>query len=1556
MKRKIWIALLSAAMLAACAFGFAACGGENEDPQPQVWTMETVYAEAQELGYTGTLEEFIATVSGKDGQDGVGISSVELNEVGDLIISFTDGSEINLGSVVGTPGANGQDGVSIVGASVNADGNLILSLSDGSSIDCGRVVGADGQDGMDGQDGQDGTDGQDGQDGMDGQDGQDGTDGQDGRGISQAYINEEGKLTIEYSDGTSAVLDTVVGADGKDGDGIQTVHIDENGHLIVQLTNGSELNLGNVVGKDGQDGEDGVDGTDGDSVSGASINNSGELILTFVSGKQIIVGNVVGSDGENGADGIGIQTVIINERGELVVTLTNDSELNLGNVVGKDGQDGEDGASITKAEINAEGHLILTFSDSHTLDCGSVKGEDGVGVVRVFFNESGELIVSLSDGTEVNCGKIPVCVHQYSDWEDGIAPTCTSMGYQSRTCSICGNVEYLFLEETGHIAQEYIKTQSSHSYWCAQCNVFVEELHNFQEDGSCMVCGYEADYSLGLEYHMIGDGTSYRVSGIGSFQGTDLVIPAEYRGIPVTSIEISAFEYCSGLTEIVIPDSVTSIGDAAFRGCSGLASVTIGNGVTWIGNYAFYNCSGLTGELIIPNGMTSIGNYTFYGCSGLTGELIIPDSMTSIGDYTFYGCSGLTEIVIPDSVTSIGDYTFYGCSGLTGKLIIPDSVTSIGSSAFYKCSGLTEITIPDSVTSIARGAFRYCSGLTEMTIPFVNTYFGAIFGAYVSEGHEDYVPSSLKIVTITGGTSINDYAFRDCSGLTEITIPDSVTSIGSSAFEDCSGLTEITIPDSVTSIGYGAFSGCSGLTKITIPDGVTSIGISAFSGCSGLTEITIPDGVTSIGISALEGCSRLTKITIPFVGAQNKGVEESHFGSIFGSAYSAGNDAYVPISLETVIITGGTSIGSYAFERCSGLTEITILDSVTSIGNHAFSGCSGLTEIFIPDSVTSIESNAFRGCSGLTIYCEVESHPSGWGSDWNYDNCPVVWNCNNNEVANDGCIYAVIDGIRYALQDGIATVAEQSTALSGAISVPDSVTYHEVSYSVTSIGDYAFRDCSGLTEITIPDSVTSIGSSAFRDCSGLESITVEDGNPVYHSAGNCLIETESKTLIAGCQYSVIPTDGSVTSIGERTFYNCSGLTEITIPDSVTSIGRSAFSGCSGLTSITIPDSVTSIGEGVFSGCSGLTEITIPDSITSIGWYAFSGCSGLTSITIPDGVTSIGDYAFSGCSGLTIYSETASKPSGWNSNWNYSNCPIVWNCNNNNVAEDGYIYAVIDGVRYALQDGIATVAEQSTTLSGAISVPESVAYQGGSYSVESIGDSAFNSCSGLTEITIPDSVTSIGDYAFSGCSGLTIYCEVESQPSGWNSNWNYSNCPVVWNCSNNDVANDSYIYIVIDGIRYALKDGIAKVVRQSTALSGAISIPESVTYHEASYSVTSIGNYAFRDCIGLTEITIPNGVTSIGNYAFRDCIGLTEITIPDSVASIGDYAFYNCSGLTSVYYMGTAEEWEGISIYAGNAYFTSATRYYYIENEADVPQDGGNYWHYDTDGVTPVVWE
>ena len=516
----------------------------------------------------------------------------------------------------------------------------------------------------------------------------------------------------------------------------------------------------------------------------------------------------------------------------------------------------------------------------------------------------------------------------------------------------------------------------------------------------------------------------------------------------------------------------------------------------------------------------------------------------------------LKEVVIGNNVSSIPGNAFKGCTSLS-KVTIGDSVTSIGDYAFYYCKSLTSVTIPDSVTSIGDGAFLGCASLTSVTIG-------------------DSV------------TSIGDYAFGGCTSLTSVTIPDSVTSIGNSAFNGCTSLTSVTIPDSVTSIGDYAFAGCTSLTSVTIGDSVTSIGGSAFYDCTSLTSVTIGDGVKSIGYRAFSSCSSLTSVTIP------------------DSVTSIGDWAfYNCTSLTSVTIGDGvTSIGSHAFEDCDSLKSVTIGDSVTSIGDWAFYNCTSLTSVTIGDGVTSIGGSAFLFCTSLTIYCEAASKPSGWDYYWNDSNCPVVWDANNSDVADDGYIYYIDEnGLRYALKDTTATVVRQSENLRGNIEISASVRYKGITYSVTSIGYRAFYSCDSLTSVTIPDSVTSIGERAFTGCTLLETITVDSGNSVYHSAGNCLIETATKTLIVGCKNSVIPDDGSVTSIGGYAFAWCTSLTSVTIGNSVTSIGVWAFYGCTSLTSVTIPDSVTIIGEDAFSWCDSLTSVTFEGTVAQ--WNAIS---------------------------------------------------------------------------------------------------------------------------------------------------------------------------------------------------------------------------------------------------------------------------------------------------------------------------------------------------------------
>ena len=281
-----------------------------------------------------------------------------------------------------------------------------------------------------------------------------------------------------------------------------------------------------------------------------------------------------------------------------------------------------------------------------------------------------------------------------------------------------------------------------------------------------------------------------------------------------------------------------------------------------------------TGDVVIPEkftyegveySVTSIGNGAFNSCSGLT-SVTIPNSVTSIGYQAFYGCSSLTSVTIGNSVTSIGDWAFYSCSGLT-SVTIPNSVTYIGSDAFHGCSGLTSVTIPNSVTSIGSFAFRECSGLTSVHITDLAAWCKIAFSMIsysnpLSYAHHLYLNGEeIKDLVIPNSvTTIGNYAFLGCSGLTSVAIPNSVTSIGDGAFDSCTGLTSVTIPNSVTSIGQTAFRYCTGLTSVTIPNSVTSIGGVAFEGCTGLTSVTIGSGVRYIYERAFAGCNKLEEV------------------------------------------------------------------------------------------------------------------------------------------------------------------------------------------------------------------------------------------------------------------------------------------------------------------------------------------------------------------------------------------------------------------------------------------------------------------------------------------------------------------------------------------------------------------------------------------------------------------------------------------------------------------------------------------------------------------------
>ena len=512
-----------------------------------------------------------------------------------------------------------------------------------------------------------------------------------------------------------------------------------------------------------------------------------------------------------------------------------------------------------------------------------------------------------------------------------------------------------------------------------------------------------------------------------------------------------------------------------------------------------------------------------------------------------YGSEGLIFEQVGD------EYKVVGYKGNDSEIIVPDTWKSL------------------PVTEIGNGVFENCTHLEKLTLPFVgqradgltsNDHFGYIFGADTYVGNPTSVPSSLKTVIITGGTSIAPLAFNRCESLKSVTLPDTVTSIGNAAFNHCTSLESIEIPNSITEISSSVFVSCISLTNVVIPDSVTSIGQDAFGDCTSLTGIIIPDSVKIINQYAFRNCKSLEEITIPFVGATKDGDTNTYFGYIFGASSYSGNSSYVPSSLKTVIITGGTSIDDDAFCKCASLVSIELPDGLTQIGSDAFRDCASLANIKIPASVTSIAPWAFWECISLKNIA-ISNGVTSIGR-YAFYGCTSLKNIAipDSVISIGSSAFECCTSLeKITLPFVGATKEGTSNTYFGYIfgvgyagSIPSSLKTVIITGGST-IYSGAFKNCTSLENIEIPDSVTSIGISAFRDCTSLGSI-------------------------------IFGKNSQLTSIEYSAFYNCTSLASITIPDDVTFIGWNAFGGC------------TRLKSAVFKNTSGwkVGDTSIPSSI------------------------------------------------------------------------------------------------------------------------------------------------------------------------------------------------------------------------------------------------------------------------------------------------------------------------------------------------------------------------
>ena len=542
-------------------------------------------------------------------------------------------------------------------------------------------------------------------------------------------------------------------------------------------------------------------------------------------------------------------------------------------------------------------------------------------------------------------------------------------------------------------------------------------------------------------------------------------VPETIDGCEVIAIGEFAFENCSRVTSVSVPDCIKTIGRGAFKGMTSLEKVSVpytGKSLNKTGyegyfgyvfdytttetdgtvnqngyysyipssikevtvtqnsiipGYAFQNCASV--EKITAAKVTSCGSYSFRGCSSLT-DFSSAAELKTIGDYAFGDCIGMTSIVIPASTTTIGAHAFDGCKNVK-SIDFNDAETSIGDYAFANIPEITVLTVSKNATSIGRGAFYKDNKLTTVSIPYTGKsvdasgyegVFGYIFDFTTSSSafgityqninnYYYFIPTDIKTVTVTNDNRLADNAFYNCANITAVNL-SRCTSLGNTAFGNCEKLSTVTLPDKLTSIGNSAFSNCTGLTAIQLPSSLKTIGNSAFYQCKNIKECNLPASLTTIG--------------------------------------------------------------EYAFEGCSGVTELTVPDSVTSIGYGAFIGMplTKLTVPFIGKGMTSTDQDGILG------------YWFGSGSIKQLYNSSTYVSC---------AIPTTLKEVTVTRATRIPYGAFSNCSFIEKIDIPD---------TVTSIEDRAFYNCSGLTSLTTTEKITSIGNSAMAGCPNLTVFGVKD--------------------------------------------------------------------------------------------------------------------------------------------------------------------------------------------------------------------------------------------------------------------------------------------------------------------------------------------------------------------------------------------------------------------------------------------------------------------------------
>ena len=986
----------------------------------------------------------------------------------------------------------------------------------------------------------------------------------------------------------------------------------------------------------------------------------------------------------------------------------------------------------------------------------------------------------------------------------------------------------------------------------------------------------------GIYYDISGSNVSvtYKTTSYNSYSGT-VNIPATvtYNGTTynVTSIGPSAFQGCTGLIRVVIPNTVNYLMNNAFKGCTGLRNITIPSSVFTIYNNVFDGCTNLRTVICLSKTVRNwyVNNFSTEAYTYAT--LFVPSGYVEAYQSSS-SCWGEFEHVEEIGCDFVQDAIFYDDLGnnhvavrnvsaniecYSGDIVIPQTVTN-GDNTY-------------TVTSVAAEAFYYGYQLKGVVLP-----------STVGE--------------------IGTYAFYDCNSLTSVNIPEGVTAINFCTFGNCRSLPSITIPASVTWIAQNAFVNCFQLTSITC-------------------WATTPPMCVDSSCFPSEAYSNAT-LTVPSAALNDYKAADvwSNFSNIIGknSDFEAGGIYYIITAPNTASVTykdrnynsysgtvnvpstvthNGTTytvtaVGQAAFYKCTDLTSVTLPNTVTMLDYAAFANCSSLTSIDIPSSVTELGEFCFQNCTALEViringeitaiprqcftYCS-SLHTLSWPSTIKEIGPFALYECRNL----------------------------------GSLILPD---------DLETLQPYAISNCSSLSGVIIPSKVSNIGQGAFSGCTGMYYFDVVQVNQHYTAVDRCLMDISCDTLVAYpnlySQNYTIP--NGVKVIGPEAFGSCDNLLSVTIPEGVTSIEETAFSGCSNLQSVSLSNSITNIGGSAFLACESLTSFSIPANIATIGVAAFGRCTKMTGIQVDENNPNFmdDDGVLYTSNGTRLLQYPCGRPDKHYSVLNTTNTidelafeytsvkSVYLPKSLRNMGHEVFGSAEVE--RVVFDEGLDTIPNYTfyaCQFLRSVYLPSTI---------KSIGRQAFYYCLNLEDITIAvdGNAPAIGDNAF---YGLAWYTDNRSAniyvPDGMASEYNGLDEWVdAYGVFNEIVSLDSGIEFTVDSLNYQTTDanlnamvigvvddivdpGIApKVAYQGNLCTvtqlkdHAFAYLDKTVRAEVPFTVQQIDDYCFYDNNNIEKLILRDGIKQIDGYAFAHINKLTSVKIPASVDSISGNAF------------------------------------------------------------------